>query len=196
MKRLRKKHTSNDEDQIPLSKSLKSKKPAVEQAQAVKSTPADVPSTTAEIQTEALPSSPVQPSSPADVIDEVLKDIQTEEALDDSVREDQAEEPLRDEIGQTAEITSAPTEEATQLDELADIQVEEELINLSDEEFDSLELPTMFGVEKLLKKHIGVYLDNRFAKLADHSEVRTDLINILLWRDIRLQPFEDMGFFD
>lgn len=193
MKRLMKKHTLVDEDQIPLSKSLKSKKPAAEQTQATEMTPADVPFTPAEIQAEVPASSPLQPSSLVDVIDEVLKDIQIEEVPDDSVRSDQAEEPLREEIDQTTEAASDPTEEANQLDKSADIQVVEELTNLSDEEFDSLDLPTTSDVERLLKKKIRDYLDNRFLELADHNCVRTDLIEILLWRDIRLQPFEYMG---
>lgn len=45
----------------------------------------------------------------------------------------------------------------------------------------------------MLKSHTGDYLDNHFPELADHSVVSTDLIDILLWRDIWLQPFEDMG---
>lgn len=46
-----------------------------------------------------------QPSSPADIIDEVLKDIQTEEMPAESIQEDQVVEPLR-EVIQIAELTS------------------------------------------------------------------------------------------
>lgn len=48
-------------------------------------------------------------------------------------------------------------------------------------------------MERLLNSQIGEYIDSRFPELADQFAIRSELVEILLRRNIRLQPFEDMG---
>lgn len=104
----------------------KSSIPTVEKAQAV------VHSTPAEVQADVPEPTTAHPTSPVDIIEEVLKDIQVEEVPAELILVDQIAAPMQ-EVDQTAEAASAPTEEVNQ----ADIPAEEEPANISNEEFDS-----------------------------------------------------------
>lgn len=67
-----------------------------------------------------------------------------------------------------------------------------EEIRYFDEEFESPDIPTTFSVERLLKSQIEEFLDNIFPELADNTDIWSELVNMLLWKDIRLQLFENM----
>lgn len=82
------------------------------------------------MQIDGPESTAAQPSSPANIIDEVLKDIQIEELPADSLRE----------IDQTAEAISAPAEDTDPHAKTADIPANEEPQNLSNDEFNSPDL--------------------------------------------------------
>lgn len=96
---------------------------------------------------------------------------------------DQAAKPMEGQ-DQTTEATSAPAEPDNQtLIPYASAPIED--VNYSNEEFELPDLPTTSVVERLLKSQIVEYLASRFLELSDHSEIRSYLVEILLWRDIR-----------
>lgn len=59
-------------------------------------------------------------------------------------------------------------------------------ITYSEEDLESPDMPMKSGVIRLLKKEIVECLDERFPELAEHLDVKVEIVEILFWRDVRL----------